>query len=477
MTKTSIAKNASYMTLASIGQKFVAFVYFTMIARSIGAEGTGKYFFALSFTTVFVVFVDLGLTNVLIREAAKLKSKMQDYFSTVLSAKIVLGVLAYIAAIITINLLGYPVETRHLVYLSGVTMLLDSLHLSIYGVLRSIGDLRFESAGIVGSQLLTLIMGSIFLWMGLPLIFLILAFTVPSALNAIYASEALRRKYNIVLRPKYDKAIFKHIAYIAIPFALAAVFARVYSYADSLILSKLAGDAAVGWYAIAYKITFAFQFIPLALVAVLYPRFSEYCETSKRKLALLFERGVKYLLIIAFPIAVGIALLAKDIILLLYTAEYLPSVLPLQILILSLVFSFLSFPIGALLNACHKQVAQTTIVGAVMVVNIIMNLILIPRLGVVGAASAAFIGNMLLTLFGYLVIPSITKISHTAITKTAFQVSISVLVMGLAVWYSNIGLHFGISIVIGALVYPMMLFITRTVTKNDIEELVGLIRK
>src|SRR3989338_10171951 len=83
----SIAKNTAFMTGASIAQKIISFVYFTLIARSIGVEGTGKYFLALSFTTIFVVFVDLGLSNVLVREAAKVRNNIQKYLSTILSVR------------------------------------------------------------------------------------------------------------------------------------------------------------------------------------------------------------------------------------------------------------------------------------------------------------------------------------------------------------------------------------------------------
>ena len=68
------------MTMASVGQKIISFVYFTMIANHLGAEKTGKYFFALAFTTVFVVFVDLGLTSVLGRESAKQKENTVIFF-------------------------------------------------------------------------------------------------------------------------------------------------------------------------------------------------------------------------------------------------------------------------------------------------------------------------------------------------------------------------------------------------------------
>ena len=452
------------MTVASVGQKVISFVYFAAIARTLGPAATGKYVFALAFTTVIVVFVDLGFTNVLVREAAKAREKIQSYFSTILAVKIFLGLGSYIAAVVIINWLGYPAETKHLVYLSAVTMLFDSLHLTLYGVLRALGNLRYEAFGIVGSQFL-------------PLIFLILAFTLPSFLNVIYVTIVINKKYKINLTPRYDRKVFLFLGKIMVPFALAAVFARVYSYIDSILLSKLAGDAAVGLYSIPYKITYAFQFVPLALMAALYPRFSEYFSSDKSRLAYIFERGIKYLLIIIFPITVGIGVLANDIILTFFTDAYINSVLPLRILLVGLVFSYVSFPIGAFLNACNKQAVQTAIIGLVMVINIILNVILIPQSGIIGAAAAALAGNSLLAALGYIVVPKIASVSHRFLLKTFFQVSFAAVVMGAVVWYINIRHHFVFAIFIGAIVYPVMLFVTRAVTKRQLREAVIMIKR
>ena len=475
--KKSVAKNTAFMTMASVGQKLIAFVYFTIVARTLGADATGMYVTALAFTTLFVVFVDLGMTNVLIRESAKYKDNMQQYFSVVLMNKLFLGVLSYIALFIAANALGYDIALRHLIYLSGVTMLFDSLHLSLYGVLRAIGDLRFEAAGIVGSQATTLILGGIALYLGLPLIFLILAFTIPSGLNALFAMIVLYRNYGVGPWPRFDREVFVHLGKITIPFALAAVFARVYSYIDTILLSKLAGTTAVGWYAIPYKITFAFQFIPLALVAALYPRFSEFFVKDKKKLAKSFEQAMKYLMLIVFPISVGIGVLAEDIILLLYTDAYVHSIVPLQILISGLIFSYLSFPIGAMLNACNKQVVQTTIIGVVMVINIVLNVLFIPQFGILGAAAAALIGNVVLAFAGYMVIPQITKVNHGWLLRMLLLIGASAAVMGIVVFYVQSIMHFVLAIVVGVLVYPVMLFITRAVRVAELQEARALLRR
>lgn len=474
---TSVAKNAGYMTIASIGQKLVAFAYFAVIARLLGPEQQGIYTTAITFTTIMVVFVDLGFTNVLIREVAKKKDQAQAYFSTLLSLKIVLGLVTYIATAVIVNLLGYDALLKHLIYASAITMLLDSLHLSIYGVMRGLGNLRYEAIMIFGSQFMTLVLGGIALYLQLPLIYLIFAFTIPSAVNVLFASVMLFRKFRITLTPKFDRSIFMHLGKIAIPFALAAIFARIYSYIDTILLERLMDATAAGWYSVPYKITFAFQFIPLALIAALYPKFSEYFAHDKAKLAYIFERGSKYLLILAFPIAVGIGVLSSDIILTVFGDNYQASILPLRILIVSLIFSFISFPIGAFLNACDRQATQTTIVAIVMVLNIIMNIMLIPRYGAVGAASAALTGNILLTVLGYMIMPQIAKISHAFIAKTVVLVAAAAGLMGMLVYYSNMQLHFSLAILVGAGSYALFLFLFRIVSIEQLQEALRLVKK
>lgn len=471
----SIAKNATFMTVASVGQKIIAFLYFTFLARQLGAEDIGKYFLALSFTTVFVIFIDLGFTNVLVREAARAKDKIQIYLSTLLSFKLIMAVIVYLACALAANLLGYDDLLRSLIYLSGVTMVFDTLHLTLYGVLRAHGELRYESKAIVASQGATLILGTTFILAGFGLIWLIAAFTLPSLLNALYVASVLKRK-GYTLHPKFDKKTFTYLGKIVVPFALAAIFARLYSYIDSILLSKLMDEVAVGYYSIPYKITFAFQFVPLALIAALYPRFSEYFVSNKKKLAFALERGLKYLMVVAMPIALGIATLSNDIILTLYTSEFQESILPLQVLILGLIFSYLSFPLGAFLNACNKQKTQTVIIGSVMVMNVILNLKLIPIYGVIGAATAATAGNILLTVFGLYFAGKVTKISFAYLAMCFFKTLTCALVMSMAVYYTNQSLHFVFSIFVGAAVYIIMLFATKTVTRKQVQELSLLIR-
>jgi len=471
----SVAKNTMFMTIASVFQKVISFIYFLIVARFIGAESLGTYHVALTTTTLFVVFVDLGFTNVLIREAAKYRDKIQQYVSSVVFIKLILGALSYVGVIIFASFMGYGQELKYMVYLSGITMLLDSFHLTVYGTLRALEDLRYEAIGMVGSQILTLVLGSVFLYLGLPLIFLIAAFTIPSAVNALYACVVLYKKGYTCL-PTHRKQLLMSMGKIAIPFALAGVFARIYGNVDTLIIKQVLGDKAAGWYAAPFKIAYAFQFIPFAFIAALYPKFSEYFVTHKEKLSRMFEQSIVYLLIIAAPIATGIFLLAEDITLLAFTSEFAPSVLPLKIIMIGVVFAFLSFPIGAFLNACNKQVTQTMIVAGAMCVSVLLNIVLVPIFDISGAAIAIVVTNIFLVVFGYMVVPRIAPVRHGYIAGMVFKIGVASAVMGLLVWWATLYVHFLFAILVGMVAYPLMLLVTQAITKEQTQELFVLLR-
>jgi O-antigen/teichoic acid export membrane protein len=463
------------MTVASVAQKIISFVYFAIIARGVGAEDTGKYFFALSFTTIFVVFVDVGLTNVLVREGAKLKERLSEYVSSILFLKIFLSILTYTAMAGTLVLLGYEVDTQTLVLIAGVTMLFDSLHATMYGVLRAIGNITYEAFGIVASQLLTLTLGTIFLFTDLPLYFLMIAFLVPSVLNVLFSSYIVRVKYGIHLKPVYSKEMIWYLIPITIPFALAMIFGRIFSYADSVILSKMAGDTAVGWYSVPYKIAFAFQFTPFALVAGLYPRMSEYFIHDRSRLNEIFNQGVRYLLIVSIPLSAGIIFLGTDLIHTFFGTQYAESVLPLKILIVSIVAAFMNIVLGALLNAVGRQKTQTILIGLVMCLNIALNIFLIPRFGVVGAALAATIGNYVLLAISWNVARQIVTIDYRRIFGTIGKLILACASMYLVLWYTDSSLPVALRALIGAGVFGIVFLLFRGFDRADKEYFRSLI--
>lgn len=464
----SIARNTTYYTLALIFQKVLAFVYFSLIARFMGVEDTGKYTFALSFTTLFAIFIDLGLAPVLTREIAKVKNKTADYLSNILALKIPLAAVTYLLVVGLINVLGYPPLTKELVYLSGIVMFVDSFSLTFWAALRGHQQLKYESLGVAVMQTAVVACGGLALYRHWGLSFLVLAILVGSLLNLILAVATVSRKLKISIAPRYEPGVLKTLFRLGVPFALAGIFNRIYTSFDTVLLSALSGDAAVGWYSIPVKITGALQFLPLAFMAAVFPAMSESYLVNRAKLKQVFEKSMRYLMLISLPMAVGIFVLAEPIILRVYTAAYLNSVLPLKILMVSLFFLFINFPVGYLLNASNRQATNTINVAVALVVSVVLNILLIPRYAYVGTALAALISTIVLFVLGMLVVPRIIDYSRVYLLRNFLRIFAASLLMGFAIDYLLNSVNLWLLVPLGAAIYFAILFILGGLKKADL---------
>jgi len=548
----SIAKNTSYFTLALVLQKVISFTYFLILARNLVPEDLGKYYFAISLTTMFAIFIDIGLSNVLVREVAKSSdeenSKLEirnskqyikyqisntkprkfasltrgrqapnnkhqitnnnqipnsnsqtasyqlpatDYnnsaqrlLSTVLAIKLPLALLSLAAVFIFINVTGYPELTRHLVYIASIAMVLDSFTLSFYGVARGLHNLAYESVGVVLFQLFVLGLGVAALKSGLALTWIIAAVAAASFINFSFSASVVRWKYGIKLKPQFDKQFIKLLLAITVPFALFAIFQRVYMYQDTVLLSMLAGDKYVGLYQVAFKIIFALQFLPMAFVASLYPALSKYWKSNREQLGITFERALRYLFIIALPISAGVIALA-DRIIQLFKPEYMAAVIPLQITIIALVFIFLNFPIGSLLNACDRQKINTRNMAIALVSSIALNLILIPLFqkqfgnGAIGAGITVVFTNFLMFALGLYYVPQILDWSQSRrrMFGVVWRVLLAIAAMSAAVLYLKTALNVFAVIAIGAVVYGGVMYTVGGIRKEDVVSVKEALRR
>ena len=258
-------------------------------------------------------------------------------------------------------------------------------------------------------------------------------------------------------------------------FFLAAIFVKVYSYVDSIILSLTVGEHAVGMYAVAYKLTYAFQFIPLAFAAALYPAMSARAHEPKL-LRQTFLDALWYVMLIGSPIVFGIWALAPEIINIFYGSDFADSVLPLQILIFVLIFIFLDFPVGSLLNATGRQSTKTAIMGATMVVNVGANLWLIPRYEELGAASAGLISFVFMFTVGWFFAIRVVDVNWRDLFRSSWGVTLAGIIMAMCVYVAKSSLSFVLSVGLGAAIYIVLIFIFRAVDFRHVKKFIALLK-
>ena len=473
-TVQTIAKNTSWLVIADIANKLLLFVLFIFMARYLGDVGFGKYSFAVTFAGLFAILSDLGMGGLLTREVARDKNSVGKYFGNVSLIKTLLSVIVYVLIVITINLMNYPADTKLAVYILGFYVLFDSFTLNFFcPIYRAFEKMEYEALVKVIKNFIIVALGLLVIYLDLGFVALVSAFLVGSIFGFVVGLLVVAKRFT---KPKIeiDFEFCKEFVNKALPFAMAGIFVPIYFNIDKVMLSVMKGDAAVGWYSGATTLVYALLIIPSAFNGSIFPIMSRWYITDKNSLKVLYEKSFKYLLMLALPIAVGTTILADRIVLLVLGEEFVNSIIVLQILVWVLVFMFLNNLIGSVLGAINKQMVGATFAGVAALLNILLNLLLIPEFGGVGAAIATIAteGVGFICICHY-VSTHMYKISaHRVVVKPL----VASLVMGLFLVLTFKDVNLVLIVFSAILIYVISTLFIKGFTKEDlhlIRQLIG----
>jgi O-antigen/teichoic acid export membrane protein len=461
-----IARNTTLLLVSSVAGFVLGFFFTMYVARHLGAEGFGVLSFALAFTAIFGVLTDVGLQTLMIREIARDKSLAQKYLGNVAVLKIFLAIITFGLIALAINLLHYPAETIRVVYLIGLSVVFGAFSTMFYGIFRAHERMEFEALGGVLSGALLLAGALYAISHEYSVVGFALIYSIVSAVTLGYSFFISAWKFTMP-RIEVDLVFWKETLRQAWPFGLIAVFAALYYYIDSVMLSFMKGQDAVGWYNAAYRLILVILFVPTAYFGAAFPIMSRFHSTSKEYLRFIYEKSFKYMLILAVPIGVGTTLLASKLILLIFGLGYLNSVIALQILVWSMVLIIVNWTFAQLFSSVNRQMIATTVVIVCTVFNVILNIILIPKYGVTGASistvAAQFVGFAVYYVWSSRIGYGIPIRDTIA---TVIRVVICCSIMGVFVFYLK---NFYILAVVpmSALLYFAVLFIIGGIDRED----------
>lgn len=467
----NLTRNTTYYIAALIVQKIISFTYFSILATQLGSENIGKYFLAISFASIFHIFIDLGIINILIRDTARDQNQAQHLFSLNLAIKLPLTVVIFVLINFLSQLLGYSEELKSMIALTAIIMILDNFIITFYGMFRAYHNLKFESFGTIIFQIIVFLSGLLILQFTKKPLILLVALLLASLFNFIYSLTLIIVKLKLNIRPLFLLVEIKKLLKKTIPFTLAGIFTKIYAYIDTVFLSLFVSAQAIGYYSLPYKMTFSLQFIPLAFMASLYPLFSTYYNKNQQTLTNFYQQSLFYLLLIILPISLGTILLADQIILTIYGQQFQPSILSLQILMIGLIFVFLNFPAGNLLNACHRQKLNSRNIGLIMVLNIILNLILMKifNLSFIGASLASSISSILLFIINFIITLKLVNFNFVNFSQKMLKLILSLVIMLLAVGVLKNYLIFIVNIIFAGLIYFILIFLTGCLKIEDLK--------
>lgn len=389
ITPQRVAKNTLVSLGSAFGQKLLTMIFFIIVARHYGPADQGHYSSALAFATLFSIFVDLGISSALTRETARRQQGVAPFVGQMFVLRIASALFVYPGMIAMAYVFHYPASLIAMIMIAGVIAVIDTFTVACWFVLRGFQNLLYESYGGVAAVLAMVVSGLAFIAFGLPIGYLLWSVFIGSMVNLGISLFYLLRKSGLSLSLRPNVSSMRELVRISAPFAVAGIFARIYTFGDMSLLPALASAQAAGWYAAAQKVMLALNIIPAALSSSMYPAMSASFAEQKERVGFLCSRGLLYLAIIVLPIAVGTLLFARHIVLFVYDASYLPTARVFELLTPAIVGGFLSFPLGATLASANRQGINMAVGGLCAFVSIIGNFFLIPLIAEQGAAITA----------------------------------------------------------------------------------------
>ncbi|MDP3882998.1 MAG: flippase [Candidatus Staskawiczbacteria bacterium] len=399
--KQTILKNAFWLATTTVFSKGAVFVAFMLIAGRFGPEIFGKWNFALSFVSIFVILVDFGFSALAMREIARDKIKSFNYVNNILAMKLILSFVAFAVVFFTINFLSKDVTVLKLAYLLAFYVFINNFTVFFQSIFRAHEKMQFETGCQVVQNLCLLGLSAFFISSNASILTISYAF-IGSASLGFLLSIVFVLKYFSKIDLKVNLDICKKILKKSLPFLFAGIFYMIYFRIGSVMLGMLSGMEEVGHYNAAYNLFIATLIIPEIITMGFFPRLSHFYYKNRLELKQIFISFISIMIFSGIFLSIVLFFLSKFIILNIYSAQYYNSVILLRVLSLIVVVKFLSYAYSWFLVSVDEQKQVLKIQGLAAVLNIILSYIFIIKYNSLGAVIAIIITELFLLCFFYL---------------------------------------------------------------------------
>lgn len=397
LTLQKTIANTGWLFADSILRGGVGMFVGVWIARYLGPQQFGVLSYATAFVALFSAVATLGLDSIVIREVLRNPASANEIMGSAFILKLAGGLVTIVLTVSAISMLRPDNNLMHwlvgIIAAGMVFQAFDTVDLWFQSLLQSRYTVYAKSTAFIlaniGKVVLVLIHASLiaFAWIGLAEI----------AIGA--AGMMITCKINGYSLKKWRGSFLKAKGLLkdSWPLILSGIVVMLYMRIDQIMLGEMVGDDAVGVYSAAVRLSEMWYFVPIAIVSSIYPSIIELKKTNERIYHENLQKLYNLMVWISVSVAIPMAFFSNNIIRLLYGPEYKGAGPILSILIWAGIAVFLGVASSKylLVENYTRLSFYRTLIGAV--VNILLNLVLIPAYGPIGAAIATLISYFLAT--------------------------------------------------------------------------------
>jgi O-antigen/teichoic acid export membrane protein len=457
-------RNTIVVLAAKVVARLIALVTVLYLIRKLGQDHYGTFTVLVNLTAIVSVVLDLGFNVLFVREGARHQDEIQRYLRNVMSVRVLMAVvsLPILAALI------FPLGLGYLLVPGFVLMVLTSYSTLLRNGLYAVQKLGFEALAVVLESLVLLVLIVYGGRTNQGVVYYVWAYAAQYAFSCVYFAIVLAVKRIGVIGWRFEAALLREWFWKGLPFALTFVLTILYFRIDQPLIYVFKGVHEASWYAAAYKPIESLLFVPITFLSVVFPVLSVYFRERRAEMLDAVSRFYKALLLMGWPISVGIFVLAKPLTPLLLGNGFLPSEPALRILALALGIAFVNNTFIGALNASDRQSSFSWAAGWSVVANLALNLTLIPLFGYIGASWATVLTEIVLGAVGWFL--TARHIGRVRVVRLSWRVVLAGLVMAVAILpLRDLG---GAQIVIpigaGAVVYTVAVLLLRALNGDEI---------
>ncbi|TRX13389.1 flippase [Flavobacterium gawalongense] len=388
--KQESSKNAIWLILDKILRLGVGLIVGVLVARYLGPVLFGKWNYAIAFISLVSALATLGLDQIVVKHL--LDKNEEEY--------VLLGTAFYLRLIgcfiCTLIVLGY-----FLFFKNDIQLLLVAIFTALNLWFQTFDVIDLKNQSLLQSRKTVVVKNSVFVLISVLRLFFVyfecslLSFVILGLVECILGALGLILYYGINNFKKWKFNIDYCVVLLkqAWPLILSGIVIMMYMRLDQIMIGEIIGERAVGLYSVSTRFTELWYFIPSVFATSFFPKLVEKFNTNTKNYYDVCLKLLKLLFLVSFSIGVFFTFSSDFIINFLYGREYKMSVFALQISIWTGVFVFWGVAAGNMLVIEHlnKHNLIKSVQG--LLLNVILNLVLIPKYGINGAAVATLISQ------------------------------------------------------------------------------------
>lgn len=465
-----VAHNTMFQMIGKVISTLFGLAAVAMMTRYLGQEKFGWYITTISFLSVMGILIDFGMTPVTAQMLGENKFSKEKIFNNLVTFRFLSALFFLSLTPLLALFFPYPHTVKIAIAFSTVSFLAIALNQVFIGFLQEKLQMYIQALGeIIGR--IVLVVG-LFVAIYYQANFLTVMWVIIAASLAYTTTLYLFIRKKTKLNFSFDKAIWKEIIIKMWPIAVAIIFNVIYLRGDVLLLSYFASQTDVGIYGAAYRVIDIVVQTAMMVMGVMLPLLANsWIQKNKEEFKQRYQIAFDAMMILAIPMFTGLFLLSHKIIVLVAGEEFYISGNALQILSLAILGVFWAGIFGHLVVAVNLQKEVLWVYISNAVITFTGYMIFIPKYGMYGAAWMTVFSEWYTAILVTLVAKKNVKeklnysFFRKIILSSAVMGTIIILLFHLPVL---------LLITISALVYALMLIITKAITKAQIKEILSL---